>query len=124
MILRVLGLAIVLAEFVASGCGTPHATLRFTAPPGVIAGSPFTVTVTVMYQGKRDTAINSQIHFTSSDPAATVPTDYVFTKANAGSMTWPNGFVLRTPGSQTVSADIYNANGINGSVTIAVSPMH
>jgi hypothetical protein len=106
----------------ASGCGTTHASLRITAPPKAKALTPFTVTVSVLYQGKADTIINSRIHFISSDPGAVLPPDYYFIPADAGSLTWMNGFTLSTPGNQTISATIADASGINGSVTIAVSP--
>jgi len=104
-----------------SGCGTTHAILRFTAPPKAKALSPFTVTVSVLYQGRADTVINSRIHFISSDPGAVLPHDYYFVPADAGSHTWMNGFTLATPGNQTISATIADASGINGSATIAVS---
>jgi hypothetical protein len=41
---------------------------------------------------------------------------------NAGSHTWTNGFILMTSGSQTLSGDIYDATGINGSANVIVSP--
>ncbi len=103
-------------------CATPHAILNFTAPSTATAGSAFTVTVTVTIEGRRDTIINSQIHFTSSDPAAVLPSDYTFTPADAGSHRWTDGFILMTPGNQTISATIFDATGINGSAEIAVSP--
>ena len=105
-----------------SSCATMHATLTFTAPSTALAGTPFTVTVNVLYRGKPDTVINSRIHFTSSDPAAVLPGDYYFTPTDAGSHTWTNGFSLMTPGDQTISGEIIDAAGINGSATIAVSP--
>ena len=121
------GLSVALTAWMMSGCGTPHATLQFTAPGNVTVGTPFTVTVTVLYEGKVDTVVNTPIHFTSSDPAATLPTNYSFTPSDAGSHTWTNGFVLATPGSQTVSGFIYltssiSSSGINGSTQIKVSP--
>jgi hypothetical protein len=115
-------LSLILITALTFGCATNHATLDFTAPSTATAGTPFTVTVTVLYQGKPDTVINSHIHFTSTDPAAILPGDYYFTPTDAGSHTWTDGFVLNTPGSQTISGDIYDATGINGSATIAVSP--
>jgi hypothetical protein len=105
-----------------SGCGNTHATLDFVAPSTAMAGTPFTVTVNVVYQGKPDTIINSRIHFTSSDPAAVLPPDYYFNSADGGSHTWINGFTLSTAGSQTISGSIFDATGINGSATISVSP--
>ena len=110
------------AIWISLACATAHAILSFTAPSEATAGTPFTVTVDVLYQGKRDTVINSAIHFTSSDPAAILPPDYYFTPADAGSHTWNNGFTLSTPGKQTISGQIHDASGINGSVTVAVSP--
>lgn len=104
------------------GCATTHAILTFTAPSTAIAGTPFTVTVSVTYQGKPDVVINSRIHFTSSDPAAILPGDYYFTPTDAGSHTFNNGFILSTPGTQTISGSIHDASGINGSANITVSP--
>ena len=103
------------------GCATPHATLQFVAPSAAQAGTAFTVTVNVVYQGRPDTVINSRIHFTSSDPSAALPPDYYFTPTDAGSHTWQNGFTLWAPGRQTISGAIVQATGINGSATIAVS---
>jgi hypothetical protein len=104
------------------GCGAPHAILVLTAPSTVTAGSPFTVTVTAMIDGRRDTIVNSYISFTSSDPAAVLPAQYRFTPADAGSHTWTDGFTLMTPGNQTISASIYDAAGINGTADVTVSP--
>ena len=120
--LRLGMLTAAIAASMAFGCGTTHAILEFTAPPTVTAGSPFTVTVTVTADGKRDAIINGAIHFTSSDPAAVLPADYGFTPADAGSHTWTNGFVLMTPGNQTISASIADIPGINGTVNVTVSP--
>ena len=122
------GLCAALASCVMASCGTPHATLQFTAPANVTAGTPFTVTVTVLYEGSVDTVINSPLNFTSSDPAAILPAIYSFTSSDAGSHTWTNGFVLATPGSQTISGYIFltsnvtQGSGINGSTKITVSP--
>ena len=74
--LRVCALTATVAGAVTFGCGTPHATFAVGVPSSAIAGSPFTVTVTAMVGGSRDTVINSSIHFTSSDSAAVLPTDY------------------------------------------------
>lgn len=118
--LRVWTTAIIIS--LTMGCATPHAVLNFTAPSAVTGGSAFTVTVTATIEGKPDTIINSFISFTSSDPAAVLPPRYQFTSADAGSHTWTNGFTLTTPGDQAISASIFDAAGINGSVNVAVSP--
>lgn len=119
-----LGLCALIAALAAtsiSGCGTAHATLDFVAPSTATVGTPFTVTVHVLYRGKPDTVINGHIDFKSSDPAAVLPPTYYFTAADAGSHTWANGFTLSTPGQQTISGSIFDATGINGSATITVS---
>ena len=105
----------------ASACGNPHATLQFTTPSSAIVGIPFTVTVTALVNGSRDTIINSRMQFKSSDPAAILPAPYYFTAADAGSHTFTNGFTLITPGKQTISADVFDAIGINGDTTVFVS---
>ncbi len=113
----------VLATLTMSGCGTTHATLDLVAPSSAVADTPFTVTVNVIYEGKPDTAINSRIHFTSSDPSSVLPGDYYFTSSDAGSHTWTNGFILKTPGSQSISGTLVpDSPGINGSARITVSP--
>jgi hypothetical protein len=119
--LRLCVLTTAIAISMTFGCGTPHAILDFSAPSTATAGSRFTVAVTVTVGGKPDTIVNSYINFTSSDPAAVLPGLYRFTPADAGSHTWTNGFVLMTPGSQTISASLYDASGINGNATVTVS---
>ena len=104
-----------------SSCGTKHAILNFAAPQSATAGSPFTVTVSVTINNQPDTAINSRLHFTSTDTTAILPGDYYFTPADGGSHTWPSGFILMTPGNQTISGEIVDAIGINGSVSISVT---
>jgi len=106
----------------ACSCANPYAVLNFSAPTMTTAGIPFTITVTATIQGQRDTIINSVIHFTSSDPNAILPLDYQFTPADAGSHTWTNGFILNSPGNQTISATMFDAKGINGTASMAVSP--
>ena len=120
--LRLCALIAPIGLSMASSCATPHAVLNFTAPSTATAGSPFTVTVTATIDGKRDTIINSFISFTSSDPAAVLPSQYRFTPADAGSHTWINGFTLETPGNQTISATIFDAAGIHGTANVTVSP--
>jgi hypothetical protein len=123
-----LALCGLLAASMTLSCGTAgHATLELAAPPNVTAGTPFSITVNVLYQGKPDTVINSPIRFTSTDPGAVLPGDYYFTPSDAGSHTWTNGFILATPGTQTITGYIFDdasktESGINGSASIAVSP--
>jgi hypothetical protein len=115
-------LSVAVLSLATLACGTRHATLDFTAPSTATTGTPFTVTVTVMIGSERDTIINNRIHFTSSDPAAVLPDEYYFTPADAGSHTWTNAFILKTPGNQTISGKIIEATGINGNANVTVVP--
>jgi hypothetical protein len=111
----------VLAGFASLCCGTPgHATLVVNAPTSVVAGVPFSATVTAMYEGTRDTIIDGPIHFTSSDPAAVLPTLYVFTTADGGQHTFTN-LLLNTPGNQSMTVSDYDATPIAGTVQITVT---
>jgi len=109
-----------LLALVSLSCGSSHAILEITAPSTVVAGSPFSATVTAMYNGKRDTIINGPIHFTTSDAAAQLPTLYVFTPADGGSHTF-TGLTLVTPGNQTMTVSDYDATPIAGTVNIVVT---
>jgi hypothetical protein len=111
---------IALAGLFLLSCGSSHAVLEVTAPATVVAGSPFSVTVTAMYRGKRDTIIDGPIHFTTTDTAAQLPTLYVFTAADAGSHTFTD-LTLVTPGSQTITVSDYDATPIAGTANIMVS---
>ena len=119
--ITVLAVSMAICEL-SSSCANPHAILHLTTPSSATTGSPFTVTVTATIDGKPDTIINSPVHFTSTDPAALLPPDYLFTQSDAGSHTFTNGFTLMTPGNQTILGDIHDAAGIKGSATIAVAP--
>jgi len=110
-----------MAGLVACGCGSPVAILEISAPSSVVAGSPFTVTVTAMASGRRDTIFNSPIHFTSSDSAAVLPPDYAFTAADAGSHTYTNAVILMTAGSQTIQATDPNAPSITATANVTVT---
>lgn len=115
------GLSVVVLGLLSLSCGTPgHAILVISAPPSVVAGTPFSATVTAMYNGRQDTVIDGPIHFTTSDKAAQLPTLYVFTAADAGSHTFSN-LTLVSPGNQTMTVSDYDAIPIAGTVNIMVT---
>ena len=101
-------------------CGSGHAILEISAPSTVVAGAPFSATVTAIYQGRVDTVIDGPVHFTTSDKAAHLPTLYVFTAADAGSHIF-SGLVLVTPGNQTMTVSDYDATPVAGTVNITVT---
>jgi hypothetical protein len=67
-------------------------------------GAPFGVTVTALDAFNNvATGYTGTVHFTSTDPAATLPADYTFTAADAGVHAFA-GLVLRSAGNRTVAA--------------------
>jgi hypothetical protein len=114
-------LSAAMAGLVAFSCGSPAANLEISAPSSAIVGSPFTVTVSAMVDGRRDTIFNSPIHFTSSDSAAVLPADYAFTPADAGSHTFTNGVTLMTAGSQSIKATDNIASSITATANVTVT---
>ncbi len=74
-------------------------------PSPYVAGVAHSVTVTAKdAYGNTATGYRGAIHFSGSDPAATLPANYIFTAANAGSHTFSLGVTLRTPGTRGVQA--------------------
>lgn len=107
------------AGLMSSSCGSGHASLELKVPDNVVAGVPFTATVTAMYDGKIDSTIDGPIHFTTTDTAAALPTLYVFTAADAGSHTF--NLTLVTPGMQSITVSDYVAPVITGGANLMVS---
>ncbi len=110
-----------LAGLMTFSCGGPTANLVVTAPSTVVAGTPFTVTVSAMVNGRPDHVFNSVIHFSSSDSSAVVPEDYLFTTADAGSHTFANGITLMTAGSQHITATDTTASVLTATADVSVS---
>jgi hypothetical protein len=82
------------------------------------AGTAQTATVSAYDPyGNRATGYTGTDHFTSSDPQATLPADYTFTSADAG--THQFSMTLRTPGNQTVT--VTNNGATPGSQTVTIS---
>src|SRR5205823_4459205 len=74
-------------------------------PGSATAGSAFNVTVTALDAfGNTATGYTGTVHFTSTDGAATLPTNYPFVAGDNGVHTFTNGVTLRTAGPQTVTA--------------------
>ena len=80
-----------------------HVTVTASSPQ--TAGAPFAATVTAKdVYGNVATGYLGTVHFTSSDPAASLPLDYSFVGGDAGSHTFAAGATLRTAGTQTIAA--------------------
>ena len=87
---------------------------------GNTAGQPLTIRVRARdNNGNVDTTYRGTIHFTSTDPAATLPADYTFTAADNGRHDFP-AVAFATAGAQTVdAADVADA-GRRGSDPVYV----
>jgi hypothetical protein len=93
-------------------------------PPTTTAGAPHALTVTVDdANGNIVTSYAGTIHFTSSDPTASLPADYTFTPADAGVHTFVA--TLGWAGSQTITVSDVVLRGVTGqapSVTVNPGP--
>ena len=97
-----------------------HPIYQFSnAPATVIGGTSFDFTLTAQdpsgNQGT-DIAYIGTVHFTSSDPSATLPADYTFTSSNRGTETFTA--TLQTDGLQSITATDTSNGAISASVTV------
>jgi hypothetical protein len=86
---------------------SPAAATQFmvTVPASTTAGTPSNVTVEALDQfGNVATGYTGTVHFTSTDGQAVLPGDYTFVAGDNGVHTFTNGEMLKTAGSQTVTA--------------------
>jgi hypothetical protein len=101
------------------------ASLTVTAPASAVDSVPLTITVAAFDAfANAATGYAGTVHFTSSDPAATLPADYHFTAGDAGSHTFTNGVTLKTTGTRTVTAtDTVTATvtGTSGGIVVAAA---
>jgi uncharacterized repeat protein (TIGR01451 family) len=80
-----------------------HYTVATSAANPDLAGTPLSVTVTAFDPyGNTATGFRGAVHFSSSDPTATLPADYTFTAADNGVHTF-GGVVFRQAGGQTLT---------------------
>ena len=93
-------------------------------PASVTAGNAASVTVTARdAYGNTAPAYTGTVHFTSTDGAASLPSDYTFTGGDNGVHTFTNAYILTTVGSRTVTATDTVTGSITGTTTaIAVNP--
>jgi hypothetical protein len=99
------------------------ATLAVTglpAPSETGAPEPVTVTAEDAY-GNTVTSYTGTVHFTSSDSGATLPADYTFTSADAGTHTFAGGVLFAHEGSQSVTATDTASPGTTGSDAVQVN---
>jgi hypothetical protein len=91
--------------------GAAEAGLFVAVTSVATAGTPFSTTVRAVDQwGNNSADYAGTVTLTSSDPAATLPAPYAYAAKDAAQHTF-TGIVLRTPGSQTVTAT--DSNGFS-----------
>ncbi len=95
----------------------PAASLTLTpSSTSVTAGTAFTVTLKAKDPyGNAATGYTGKVHFTSSDAAASLPADYTFTAADAGSHAF--SVTLKTAGSQSVTATDTASSGLTATAS-------
>jgi hypothetical protein len=101
----------------------PSVTLVLTLPAVMGAGDATSATLTAYDMNYNvATGYTGTVHFTSTDGAATLPVNYTFTGGDAGTHTFPAGFILRTTGSQIVTVTDTVSATITGSRGVTVGP--
>lgn len=101
----------------------PTVSLVLTMPDTLGAGNPADATLTA-YESDGDlaTGYTGTVHFTSTDGSATLPLDYTFNGADAGTHAFPGGFTLQTAGSHVITVTDVAAPTITGSKGVTVGP--
>jgi hypothetical protein len=93
-----------------------------TAPANIKAGKAFSITVQAVDDFNNPiTGYTGTVHFTSTDPSATLPADYTFVSSDNGLHTF-TGVVLRKAGRQQITATDTVISSLTGSATIKVNP--
>ncbi|MGA2680944.1 MAG: hypothetical protein ABSF44_03995 [Candidatus Bathyarchaeia archaeon] len=93
-------------------------------PNPVLSGSAGNITVVAKDQyNNTATGYRGVMHFTSSDAAAVLPSNYTFQLSDNGVHTFSNGVTLNTIGVQSITATDTPSSSISGSQTnITVNP--
>lgn len=89
-------------------------SLQVALPEQSTTGVPFSFTVTAMNGNSVDPAYTGTVHFTSSDPAASLPADYTFTLADAGTHTFS--------ATMNTAGDLENTSNRSITATDTVTP--
>jgi len=101
----------------------PAAATRLSigGPSSVKSGTAFTITVTALDPYNNVAAgYRGTVHFTSSDPRAVLPENYLFTAGDGGAHTFTNGVTLKKTGTQTITVWDKANKSITGSLSISV----
>jgi Concanavalin A-like lectin/glucanases superfamily len=98
----------------------PTASFEVTSPNPVTHGGSFSLTVVARDQFfNTSTSYSGTVHFTSTDPLATLPAQYTFSGGDNGGHTF--SVTLGTPGSQTITVTDTVTAALTGSQSITVN---
>jgi hypothetical protein len=133
VILTKAGSRTVTATDIVTSTITGTSTVRVQAAPAnrftvaglstTTAGKAFTIMVTAWDRyGNLATGFLGTIHFTSTDSQAVLPSDYTFQAGDHGKHVFTNQVVLKTVGSQHVTATDTTNGSITGLETTKVNP--
>jgi hypothetical protein len=102
---------------------SPEVSIVADIPPSIAANRPQLVRLTAYDRdGNVATGYRGTVRFASSDGAASLPGNYTFTAADAGTHLFPAGLILRTQGAQILTIiDTGNAT-ITGTRGTFVTP--
>lgn len=99
----------------------PPSSIILVVSGSPVAGTALTATLNALTaSGNPDEAYNGTIHFTSSDPHATLPADYTFVPSDNGTHVF--AVTLQTSGSQSVTAADTVTSTLQATQTITESP--
>jgi hypothetical protein len=106
----------------------PATHFSVAAPTPATAGNGYVITITALDASNNvDNTYTGAVHFTSTDPSASLPANYTFTPGDNGVHTF-TGVTLRTAGNQTITATDTLSTSINGTsnniVVISNSATH
>lgn len=97
----------------------PTTHFSISGPTSAKAGDNVSITVKALdAAGKVDPLYQGKVHFSSTDPLASLPTDYTFTAADGGQHTFT--LVMGKAGSRTVTVSDARKSTIKGSKTLTV----
>ena len=97
--------------------------LNVTGGVTVTAGASFNLAIVAQdAYGNTATGYTGTLTFSSSDTKATLPGSYTFTSGDAGVHTFLNGAILKTAGSQTITATDAGNSLVGTGLPITVNP--
>jgi hypothetical protein len=101
----------------------PTSQLAVSGLPGsVTAGTSQSVVVSAAdVFGNITPTYTGTVHFTSTDPAATVPANYTFVSGDNGSHTFTSGVTLKTAGNRSVTVTDTAAGSVTGVASTTVN---